>query len=146
MAVQTGNGSSLALVTVGGPGVGENFNTALLVLGLDMGEQTVETLPYTPLSGNLELHHIGDFATARQITANGLWDIADIPTNGPDIESRNIYNMTVTFPTAGVTWKDDGYIVTWTGPNLVNNELMTVDVVFQSDNQGSGRGWTAATP
>ncbi len=144
MAVQTGNGSSIAFTS------DTNFNTALLVTGIDMGEQTRETLPYVPLAPpspgtSLELHHPGDFATARQVTVEGLFDISDVTTNGPDFETRVVQSMTITLPTPGVTYKDDGTFVTYTGPNLANNELMIVTVVFQTNNQGASRGWTPAT-
>ena len=152
MAVQTGNGSEITL----SGGNGGNFNTAILVLTMDMGEESVETLPFVPLKNpstgtlsgeNREFHEVGDFPTARQITAEGLWDITDIPTNGPSIEARTKYNATVSLPTAGVTYRNEVFITTQTGPNLVNNELMMLTVVFQCTNQleDANRGWTAAT-
>ena len=146
MAVQTGNGSSIALVG----GKGSNFNTALLVTGLDMGSSSRETPSYAPLntgqSPTLEIHVRGDVTSARQITATGLFDIADVPNNGPDIEEGQKMNATVSFPVAGVTYKDDVFIVDIAGPNLVNNELMELTVILQTTNDGAGRGWTAATP
>lgn len=145
MAIQTGNGSQINFFR---SAVDTNFNDAILVLELDIGEQTRETLPYVPLAtGTHELHIPGDFVTARQITAMGLFHDNEASSKGPaqDIEAKETLQCVLTFPTAGVTLKDDGHFVSFTGPNLVNNEIQQATCVFQMNQRGTDRGWTAPT-
>lgn len=150
MAVETGNSSSAAFT---GTGAWTDFNTALLVLGIDFGEQTRETLPYVPLknpasgdqSGEArEFHHPGDFATMPQWSLNGLLDPVEV--DKLPFETKIVQTCTVSLPTASNTRKDDGTFVTITGPNLVNNELMEVTCVFQTNGFGASRGWVVPGP
>ena len=137
MACQSGNGTTVAF---GGNALG--FNNGVTVLGIDMGEESVGSLGFSPLDGSRQIMKRGDIISARRITLTGLMDIADIQANGPDL---GVYtgedDILVSLPVAGSGYRDTGHFGSIVGPNLVNDELMEVSVVFQTSNEGPSRGY-----
>ena len=135
MAEWTGNGTAVAFTTEA------QFNTTILVTGVTLGEQTRQTLQFSPLTSARDLHHIGDTSSAPVVTINGLFDFDPAKINNfPDLETGIVDTIVISWQ-SGATYSDRGYYTSLGPVDAVNNQLITRTIVFQTDNQGSSRGW-----